>query len=353
MVSLSSDLTRFNSKMIEVGRAIAAAAVVFYHAGSMYALPKYGNAVPWSGWGEIGKHGVDLFFIISGFIIFATHQKDFGHPERLKTYVIRRFVRIYPVYWFWTTVFLFMAAAGLATAAIAKSPIDLLSAYSLIRLSSENPPLWVAWTLFHEVAFYAIFSLLILHRSFGIMALTVWGLSIVLSSKYTGPDQPTFMTVVTDLINLEFFFGMAIAATFRRTGVKTAAGLLIIGVFSLAFVAYHNHAGTLPRNPLFYGVPFALLLSGMVSLEYKKRLSVPAWILAIGAATFSIYLVHGMFLSVIYRIITKIAPSSIPFSLQLIPVIAALVSIGIGYICYLIIERPALAWMRNRVAKAA
>ena len=95
---------------IEASRGVAASAVVFYHAARhlhfAYGVPKFMDIF------QFGHAGVDLFFVISGFIILFVHYDEIGHPERAPRYLWRRFSRIMPIYWVALAVTVALSVAG-------------------------------------------------------------------------------------------------------------------------------------------------------------------------------------------------------------------------------------------------
>lgn len=119
---------------------------------------------------QAGHAGVDLFFVLSGFIILFVHRRDIGRADRLGHYVRRRISRVLPLYWIALTLTLLMGAAGSGAAPAATA--ILLSAF-LIPTVSE-PLLGTAWTLQCEAVFYVVFSVLILNKRLGMALLAVW-----------------------------------------------------------------------------------------------------------------------------------------------------------------------------------
>jgi len=343
---------RFHSELVQAGRGLAAIAVVFYHASSMYSLPKYGGRVVWAAWGEAGKHGVDFFFVLSGFIILSAHQADIGQIARLRRYAARRFVRIYPVYWFYLSVFLALAAVGLSNAPIAHSPANLVTAYSLIRLTSDNPPLWVAWTLFHEMVFYGLFATLIASRRYGIAAMAAWLMLIVIMHASPGPDYPTFFSVIYDGLNVEFFLGILVAMTFRSLNEGSAWALVGVGSVGLVAAAagQHYYAPNVVTGlyTLTYGLAFAAILAGVVALEMLGKLRSNRMLSWFGSATFSIYLAHSMVISIVYRYAALIFKPGSQAS-EFLPMIVAIVAVCVCTPLFWVIEKPIIDFFRKRL----
>ena len=185
---------------IEAARGIAAILVVFYHAARHLKLAT--GAMPFDGIAQLGHAGVDFFFVLSGFIIFFVNRKDIGSPTGLARYAERRFTRIYPLFWFALSVWL--ALALLSRSGPALTPGGVLLWASLLPSSGE---VGVAWTLQHEILFYLIFSVAILHRRIGIAVFGVWFALIGACSVFGyAPEGSALLLKLVSPFNLEFFF---------------------------------------------------------------------------------------------------------------------------------------------------
>jgi exopolysaccharide production protein ExoZ len=147
--------------LLELGRGVAAALVVFHHAGDVLVEPRFFGVEGFGGHLRNFNVGVDFFFVLSGFIIAWVHWRDIGDPDRLGRYVVRRFARIYPPYWciLFPLIVLYQIFPGTG----APSQHDIATALLSIPLLPDiNPPvLGVAWTLVHEVFFYALYGVVI------------------------------------------------------------------------------------------------------------------------------------------------------------------------------------------------
>src|SRR5487761_2014894 len=178
----STDLRRSPLKSdkltgIEAGRGVAAMLVVGVHARDPL-FKNFGVPVPLGDLFFFGHAGVDFFFVLSGFIIMHVHASDIGRPGRLGHYLQRRFTRIYPFYWI--VLLLTVLALALSSRPDAFPSIPYITSSALLLPGGGAPVVPVAWTLKNEVVFYAVFSVLILHRNLGLVLLGVW-LAIILS----------------------------------------------------------------------------------------------------------------------------------------------------------------------------
>ncbi|MEG8039988.1 acyltransferase [Sphingomonas sp. LR60] len=137
---------------IQYLRAVAALMVVFHHARN----PLAGGFNPLLGY-TIGEAGVDIFFVISGFIMLTI-----GVKEQVGTFISRRLVRIYPLYWIacFLTLFVLIASKkeNLFVGHVIKSFL-LIPYYNPIHGGEIWPILVPGWTLSYELFFYGIFAI--------------------------------------------------------------------------------------------------------------------------------------------------------------------------------------------------
>ncbi len=316
---------------IQVLRFIAAAAVVVYHT-QVAALTYYGGAKPFPIL-EYGAYGVDLFFVISGFIIvFIASTRE----TTASVFVKRRLERIVPFYWIVTlATFALTHIPGLARNA-ASDPIHL--AQSLLFMSWINgygtyPVLNVGWTLEFEMLFYAIAA--------AAMAWTRWPWAItagiMLGLVLTG--RGTFFFLQNPMI-IEFVFGMTIASFLyarRLFPWLLGATLLVLATLPTTQPAWRVWV---------IGLPSALLVAVAVYTDLRKSYR-GTLLPELGNASYSIYLTHVIAISFACKLTIRIAPW-LPLTV-LIP-FTALFAVALGYLSYRLIEKNLIALGRRRRA---
>lgn len=183
---------------IQILRAIAAINVVIYHTiidAERYLLPlEYISVL--RGW---GANGVDVFFVISGFIMVLIQTR---RPKNLKDFIINRIQRIAPIYWLLSLVLIAMnVAVPSAFNELRITAQHALSSMAFMAMifGERYPVLYVGWTLEYEMLFYLIFGAAI---ALGNAKLTIAATSLVVSALAA--------TGLSDWIVIEFVFGMAI-----------------------------------------------------------------------------------------------------------------------------------------------
>ena len=293
---------------IQALRGCAALAVVFFHL--LTIEQKYlagGSLLP--GALAFGQTGVDLFFVISGFVMVLTTHGDHGTGAAAGRFLLARVTRIYPVYWFYLAI---TAAAFLARPdwvnASQGHRADLLTSFLLLP-ARELPLVMVAWSLIHELWFYLVFAgLLLLPRRWLPAALTSWAVAIVaVNLAAAGPDQHPAFLVASHPYTLEFIAGaMAalvlphVATHWRPLPLALAATLLLAGV-TLAGLGDVVTADASIRA-ITLGPLYALLLALMVMAEQGGLLVIPRFLTDLGDRSYTIYLAHVLVLSACGRL---------------------------------------------------
>lgn len=324
---------------VQLLRGVAVCGVLTHHVLEE-SQPLFGGNLP-APLVLLGASGVDLFFVISGFVMVYTTQEAFGQNGAAADFFMRRVLRIVPFYWLCTFAVVMAKAAGL----YASKDIGTLSlASSLFFLPSASILLGVGWTLNYEMYFYGVFSIWLLSGSyrfgiFGILAsiplITILSWSLPLSSTRDFLGNP---------IALEFCFGciLAVACKDRRVPVYFGRLALLAGVIGLVlgtwFGPNNGTAGLAPEvRFLFWGLPAAALLLNALSVRHVKS-PVGKVFLSLGDASYSIYLTHAFVMTLYAKLLRQsLLPAGMRPLVMLMPI---LLSIVIGYATYYFIEQP-------------
>lgn len=339
--------SRMTFGSIEAGRGIAALLVVLYHADRLVVNPAYWGARAFGGAFVGGHAGVEFFFVLSGFIITHVHTRDIGRPNRLRRYLVRRFDRVYPLYWLVLTgvVALTLLGPGIPSLRHVDS-VAIASSYLLAVADSHDGVLTVSWTLFHEILFYAVFATAIVDRRAGLVGGALWLVAIAVGATVGIGAIPAYLTSPLNLL-----FGLGVVThvavgqrRIRRPLLWVAAGLLAFAGLA-AEEAVAPVLGETARN-LLYGLASAAALAGVVSHERARRLAIPAGLSALGAASYSIYLIHYPALSIVARVMARAGLiAAFPGNVGFVVLCAAVV--GLGVATHYVVERPLLAGLRR------
>jgi len=281
---------------IEAARGVAALMVVAFHAERALSLPQYVGHMPLGGATAFMHTGVDFFFVLSGYIIFAVHRVDIGRPAALGRYAMRRMTRILPPYWAATAIAVLLALPGHGL----PSPGSVAGSLLLVP-HAQGPILDVAWTLEREALFYLLFAAAILDRRLGVILVAVW-----MALSVAGADLGGW---AFDEYSALFAFGIAAAAIPSRV-VPRPVLLALIG--ATAFVALGlaenagllTPAGWLPR--MAYGSASAGVIVGLAASERTGLIRVGRMLGLLGAASYAIYLTHTLVLGLAARVVAEV-----------------------------------------------
>jgi exopolysaccharide production protein ExoZ len=311
-------------------RAVAALLVVFHHVRN----PSNGLFNPIADW-NFGQAGVDMFFLISGYIMYAVARSD--RPIR---FLRRRIIRIVPLYWIATLFLCFQVAIGFP--GVLPSPDQLLRSMLFIpqfhpQHSSEIWPFLVpGWTLHYEMYFYAMFAIGLAFRRPLAVTLSIGAVAILIGHLGADDQAGAIFTTYTSPIITEFFQGMLIALIHQRRSLAAYWLALPIGIAAL-FIFGNLDA---PRL-LVWGLPSTLILVGCLALEDAKRMPALPLFKLLGDASYSIYLSHAFVLQIGLLLWWKVPVTG--WSQFIIFTPTALIGCAlIGVLTYRLIERPML-----------
>ncbi len=331
---------REKKNSLQVFRALAALGVVMHHtalstSAFVGSIPVWLNSAF-----AYGFLGVDFFFVLSGFIIMSSHFDDPKSFDALKKYGGKRLLRIFPPYWPVSILLIvsYLLLPGLSQGN--RGEFSYLS--SLLLLPDHAPPaLSVAWTLMHELMFYMIFCLYFVSNRLFVALVAVWMAAIAGAAWQSGGVEfsPLSARLVHPL-NLEFMMGMAVACIARLISVRYA--LFIVSAGLVIFVG-------LLRQPLheeariLFGFPFSAFVLAAVLLEQSIGLMFSRWLVLMGDASYSIYLIHNPLVSLTGRLLGRFNGY---WGAGMLLGIASSVLLGIGYHYY--VEKPLIGLLRGR-----
>lgn len=278
-------------------RALAALTVVIHHAGfdAGVLAQKTGQVfsletIPWMA-------GVDMFFVISGFIMVYASGSLFEQNGGTLVFLKRRLVRIIPLYWLMISLFLIvMLLTPQALNSEKPGFWQIIASYLFIPHTRNDglvqPVYSLGWTLNYEMFFYLVFACsLIFSRQKAVAGLSFLFLGLV-AIGYIYEPLPQPFGFWTNSIILEFVFGMWIACLWQSSVKIKSMVLYGAAIFAFALLII-DLSNILPRF-LAFGVPAAILVT--VAAFKSDRSFLPVWLqqtgLLIGNASYALYLVH-------------------------------------------------------------
>jgi exopolysaccharide production protein ExoZ len=344
-----SQATRYESSTlvsIQALRAIAALLVFWGHAINAVHL-KIEADFPHL----YGPFGVDLFFVISGFVMVYSSERLFGQPGAPITFFVRRLARIVPLYWLATAVLVWFVVPYASTKAV------LGSLFFAPHIPSEAPLLFVGWTLIFEMFFYAVFAVaLFAKRRFAVVAgVTIFliSFSVLLAPDTAGPStQPppaSGLAYLADPIIVEFVFGMMIALVYRaggRLAMWATMSLIIVGIIWLVVTS-----PSLPR-PYSAGVAAALIVAGM-SLSSKPSPGYSPFVRSVvflGDISYALYCTHLLTFGLVAWTVANLAISPLDHAWAYM---AAMLTAGlvVAAATYLTFEKPTTNFLKKLIKR--
>lgn len=307
-------------RSIQVLRAAAAVLVVLFHLGLL----------------QKGYIGVDIFFVISGFIMGTI-----GIRERAGQFLSRRLIRIVPLYW---AVTLTMCGLSLVPGVMKSFDFasgDLAKSLLFIPYFNAQGEIWPlvipGWTLNFEMFFYALFALGLLVGRPRVMAVAFLAAAVVAGTVWEVQDA-LYLTYTSPLL-IEFVAGLLLSCISRRLSRLAALTVLLLGVASFLW----SLGGPFPITEggmriLFAGIPAAILVGGAVAAERADAWPRLAPVEFIGDTSYALYLTHGLVLPIVARLLSPGFPAI---------AVGIAVSLIVAAVVYLGFERPVSRWLRS------
>ena len=288
------DLLRFFAALMVLLYHYTASGVGNTNFPNRYNLIASTELLPgWSNVTHFGFMGVNLFFLISGFIIFAS-----ASGRTALDFAVYRWIRLFPTYWvsilFTLAMLWFFLGASLEASAFDVAA-NLTMVQSYLGVTHLDP---VYWTLLVELHFYILIGLALLTRQLSAYRfwLSLWLLSAI---GYRLVGQPFFLKyLIAPDYSAYFIAGMTLCAL-RTSRRDPWAWLVLLGSFALACsylpeqIAFYNFGISTGLDWLAGSLLLALGFAALtaISLGYWNPANRP-WILLLGSLTYPLYLVH-------------------------------------------------------------
>ncbi|MBT2689228.1 acyltransferase [Bacillus sp. ISL-47] len=340
--------------LIQVFRGIAALLVLIHHGA--YTGEEYLNYEYLNGIFKVGWIGVDFFFILSGFIIYYVHSKDIGIKTKMKTFILKRFIRVYPIYGIMTTFLLFLFFIVPNWGVGYETSIDVIIKSFLLFPQEHAPIISVGWTLEHEIFFYIMFSLLIfLKPKYSVVIASMWIIGIVSNSVgIINLEKKIFLNFVFSNYNLEFIFGCIVGYIFLNYKVKYNKSLILMGIIGFISGWYFVYQDDLIRYTtlaiLVFGISFSLIVLATVNVEKSNKIKVPKFLLVLGDASYSIYLTHFYILLLLFKVLSKLESIN-PFNDFITITCTFIIAIILGVMFHIVIEKPLINFLNKNILK--
>lgn len=328
---------------IQLLRALAAYGVVIFHLSWLnpHLLRPVGNVV---------VHGIDLFFVISGFIMVYIARRDEPTPG---AFMRNRVIRIVPLYWALTIALFALALAGPGLLGAQRGDWGGLvkSLFFIGYLNTDGvvmPLVFPGWTLNYEMLFYALFAVSLLIRGMGARIAAVSGvlLVLVILGALLRVEDPVGRFYTSPRL-LEFAMGMGLGLIHPRIKGSKGVGIAACAA-GAAFITATELSWGGPWQPLAMGLGSALILYGALALEAGGIAIRNRFVLLLGAASYSLYLTHAFVMVPFTLVARKLGLTPVPAIWGVLVVELAVVTL-VAILVHLWFERPVSAWLHRKI----
>jgi exopolysaccharide production protein ExoZ len=343
---------------LQLLRAVAVILVVWCHSGQVLDFTG-SHGLP-----SLGVFGIDLFFVISGFILSLTVLKQRAPPgfDTMRDFMKRRFLRIYPIYWV-------ICIATLTRLALSHHLFDHNWVASFFLLPSLHYPgqsfvIDFSWTMNFEIFFYFLLGLVLfktIRRAVPVLILSL--ILSVLVGSVVGIRHPVVILIGNPIL-LEFVFGAILALLYVRIGRRRVPGIIVstIGILSTFYVAAQNLPSVANGEQMIlldrggfariatWGICAALIVGGTVFWSPSMKNPLGKYFVLLGNASYSTYLASALFLEFSFRLFFKLhGPPLLSISGRLFFETSMLLSILTGgFAVYIFIEKPLQQMLQAR-----
>lgn len=348
---------------VQVLRGLAAAMVVCHH----YVASQAEHGAQVSRWLlDFGGSGVDIFFVISGFIMMIT-QSDIGRQHPGRQFLVRRLMRIAPLYWALTA--LAFGLASLAGPAVnthigfgkfMMSMLFLPSADHPIDMATDAHTAYVipmSWTLTYEWLFYLVFATALafgLHAYARIKFIALIFVLFIVAGLLWQP-QALLLQVITSPLLLEFLLGCGVAALYLQGVRLRTSQALLLAAIAVVVLANFLHGSVFSRVAIWGLAAFGLVLAATLAPPGRKPGPALRPFARLGDISYSLYLSHFFTLALFVRLQSHIPPLSDGFGIATICAFV-LLNLLVAELSYRFIEEPArrffarphFGWLRSR-----
>ena len=345
---------------IQVLRGIACIAVILSHSlakakdQTSFGLPElfvsnYNIII-------FGHFGVDLFFVLSGFIIFLIHGKDFNHPKLVKKFIYSRISRVVPIYWLLTFLSLLLLVY-LPELFKHRSQIEfnwVLSSFFFIPASTSygvnTPLLGVGWTLNYEMFFYSIFAFfMFFKKKFFIGFCSIYTLLIIIFADYDQNITTTYKGLILSPLILEFILGMIAASFFLnyKKVIKKFNILFLLIALSILLYSIINIPISYIERVVMWGLGsfFLVLYCSLVNMKLDTYVKIIA--VKLGDISYSAYLLQVFTLPFFVKLFNtfNLTPFLDFWSFSFLITILTLIS---SYFFHKMIEEPITFYLKEK-----
>lgn len=296
----------------------------------------------------LGAFGVDIFFVVSGFIICFASQNETSAGD----FFLKRLCRIVPLYWLLTLgVF---AIAMVAPSLLNSTTADwgnLIKSLAFIPYQKENgllqPILYLGWTLNYEMFFYLIFALSIYSGRYRIWICMAVIIGLVLLGVMLRPESD-IGRFYTSGVMLNFVWG-CIAYLIWFNAPEMTNKLTWLCPLGALLLVLQNFLQLPISREFVYGLPSMLLLLGLLSVRLPKG-AIWQFMKQTGDASYSLYLVHPYIIQLVVKLVLPLLGVTV-LSIAVSSIIVTAITVIASLLLFRLLEKPSNVFLRNTLIR--
>ncbi|WP_164467462.1 acyltransferase family protein [Caulobacter flavus] len=353
-----------NLALVQALRGVAAIAVVAHHAIRTFTVKASAGIVPPALIGAPAFYdslafGVDLFFVISGFIMVYVSGAYMAADKPILGFLLKRAARIYPIYIIVSLALIAIKAMNHLTEGASGfdlQPLRIVTSLLLVPAWNEaggvQPILGVGWTLSYELYFYLLFAaaVVVARRAF-FAPLAAFILLAVTAFNLLPGGGTAIASFLANPIAIEFLFGCLVALAIKR-GARMPLPWLSIAAASAALFVGPLFVHAEAWRVLVWGLPSAVVVFSAVSLEVDGKVArTPRLFGLLGDASYSIYLVHILIVGIVGARVGRMVSAAVGTGYASTAAVAGIVVLAVlvGVALYFAVERPMADFLAKRI----
>lgn len=338
---------------VQCARLFAALLVVVHHANHEAIDNGIARADAMRFGGFIdGSLGVDIFFVISGLIMILTSGNKFGSKVNAREFIKRRLSRIAPLYWLFTALMVVALAAvpgqlNHHAPSIWQIVASLLFIPTADTVGVYQPVLGVGWTLNYEMLFYVVFGTAMLwRRAIGIPIVFASLLVLILLGQVLPSGASGLIDFWSNPITLEFLFGILVGIGLEHGKQLKRGTTITLATSGLALLWLASIVGWTdpPLRWLAVGLPATMIVAAAALGPQPAQSPMIRLFRLGGDASYALYLSHPFTINLV-AVVWKRLPSGGALAFV---IVTTLVSLGVGVLVHLLVERPLLDLLHRR-----
>lgn len=326
-------------------RAVAAILVIFVHTTDVLAPVGLRDTKFY-----FGIAGVDLFFVISGFVMTFTQDRK---PIAPREFAVHRIIRVVPLYWAMTLAV--FAAAMVVPSLFASEKVTVAKLVQSLffwpymnDVGRIQPLLFVGWTLNYEFFFYLVFTLsiaLCAGRPRIAPLLCVALLAAIVALGAAVPDLPVAARFLSDSVILEFALGIVAGRLFARDTLPRGAWAWALMAIGFVVLLGAEQAGLRAPRVMVQGIAATFVVVAALGIERDGHALRGAVVQLLGAASYALYLSHPFVMKAFGIVSRKLPAGPITWTLALLAMIASVI---VAIAIHKLYEVPVTKWLRRR-----